>query len=130
MDKVPKKILVVDDDMDQRDIYEQLFKQSGFEVSIADNGLQAYDMALANPPDLVFTGVIMPKLDGFQLIEQLRKNAMTSRAPVIMFSHLGREEDKMKAMVYENVAFMIKGFDSPKTILEKVKDMIHDADKK
>jgi CheY-like chemotaxis protein len=119
-----KKILAVDDDFDQRDLYKTLFEKNDFAVTIADDGLQAYDKALEDPPDLIFTGVIMPKMDGFELIDHLRKHILTANVPVIMFSHLGREEDKLRAAKYDRVYFMLKGYDSPTKILEKVKELL------
>ena len=125
-----KKIMVVDDDTDQREIYVSLFKQNGFEVNFAEDGLVAYDMILNDPPDLLFTGVIMPKMDGFELIDHLRKHALTSKIPVILFSHLGREEDRKKAEGFQNVHFTIKGYDSPADILKKVKSLLVSEEKK
>ncbi len=119
-----KKILVVDDDFDQRSIYQAMFDETGFAVKVADDGLQAYDLALDDPPDLIFTGVIMPKMDGFELVEHLRKHVATKNIPVVMFSHLGREEDRKKAASFEHVNFMVKGYDTPASILSRVKQLL------
>ncbi|MBI4363407.1 MAG: response regulator [Candidatus Doudnabacteria bacterium] len=122
-----KKILVVDDDFEQRDLYVSLFSESGFDVVSASDGLEALDRALKEKPDLVFTGIIMPRMDGFELIRNLRNNAVTALTPVIMFSHLGREEDKIKASSLVNTDFMIKGYNKPKEILERVKQLLQGA---
>lgn len=119
-----KKILVVDDDIAQRDFYIEFFKQKGFEVLSAEDGLAGLEKALKEKPDLVFTGIIMPRMDGFELIKNLRTNAVTAKTPVILFSHLGREEDRVKAEKLPGVVFMIKGMDGPKVILEKIQELI------
>ncbi len=124
-----KKILVVDDDLDQRSIYEAMFKESGFDVRVAEDGLQASDIAFEDTPDLVFTGVIMPKMDGFELVEHLRKHVATAKIPIIMFSHLGREEDRKKASAYGLVTFMVKGYDSPQSILARAKQLLGVSEK-
>lgn len=118
------KVLVADDDKDQRELYVELFIESGFSVIEATDGLDALEKALKNPPDLVFTGIVMPRMDGFELIRNLRNNVATALVPVIMFSHLGREEDKEKANKLVNVQFMVKGYDGPAKILEKANDLL------
>lgn len=119
-----KKILVADDDFQQRDLYLELFRSSGFDVISANDGLDALEKALKDKPNLVFTGIVMPRMDGFELIRNLRNNVATADTPVIMFSHLGREEDRKKAKTLYRVEFVVQGFDSPASILKKVKDQL------
>ncbi len=120
-----KKILVVDDDLEQRDLYVELFRQSGFEVIPAGDGLDAWQkISPLNIPDLIFTGIIMPRMTGFELIESLRSNPAAAYVPVIMFSHLGKDEDRQKASKLTQTFFMVKGYNSPKEILAKVKELL------
>src|SRR3989344_4873246 len=119
-----KKILVVDDDFEQRDLYVSLFSENDFDVISASDGQEALERALAEKPDLVFTGIVMPRMDGFELISKLRSNAATSLVPIIIFSHLGREEDRNKAASLANADFMIKGYNKPKEILARVKQLL------
>lgn len=125
-----KKILVADDDFDQRDLYLELFKQNGYEVISADDGLEALEKIFKETPDLVFTGIIMPKMDGFELIRNMRNNVATSLIPVIMFSHLGREEDRQKASTLRRVTFMVKGYDSLISILNAVNELLSNSSNK
>lgn len=120
-----KKILVVDDDFEQRDLYVSLFTENGFQVIAARDGLEGLELALKEKPDLVFTGIIMPRMDGFELIRNLRNNAVLANVPIMMFSHLGREEDRAKAREFVNTHFMIKGYDSPKVILSRVQELLN-----
>lgn len=124
-----KKILVVDDDFGQRDLYAELFRRRGFDVLIGADGLQGLEIALKDKPDLVFTGIIMPRMDGFELVRNLRNNVATVLVPVIMFSHLGREEDKEKAEKLKDVHFMVKGYDDLKDILAKAEELLDLAPK-
>ncbi len=119
-----KKILVVDDDFEQRNLYLELFQDKGFDVISANDGLEALDKALKEKPDLIFTGIVMPRMDGFELIRNLRSNVPTAKTPVIMFSHLGREEDRQKAMALSGVDFMVKGYDTPSAIFQKVQHLL------
>ena len=58
------KILLIDDDNDVRRWYEGVFKESGFDVMVASDGLEGLNIAMKEKPDLIFTGIIMPKMDG------------------------------------------------------------------
>ncbi|MBI2607744.1 MAG: response regulator [Candidatus Doudnabacteria bacterium] len=120
------KILVVDDDFYQRDLYQQVFIDAGFTVIIADDGQDAWEKLQEQPVDLVFTGIDMPRMDGFELTEKIRDKTETMAIPVIIFSHLGREEDREKAKKLYNAHFMIKGYDNPLKILKQVQELLGD----
>ncbi|MBX4191817.1 MAG: response regulator [Candidatus Doudnabacteria bacterium] len=62
-----KRILVVDDDAVQKDLYSDVFKDKGYEVIPAADGLEGLEVALKEKPDLIFTGIIMPRMDGFEI---------------------------------------------------------------
>src|SRR3989344_5882863 len=92
-----KNILVVDDDFQQRDLYIEFLRSKGFVVTGANDGQDAWEKIQKQKPDLVFTGIAMPRMTGFELIEKLRATPATASLPIIVFSHLGREEDKKRA---------------------------------
>ncbi|MFZ5982250.1 MAG: response regulator [Patescibacteria group bacterium] len=115
------KILIVDDDEMVRGIYADVFKKEGFEVVEANDGLEGLEATISLQPDVVFTGIIMPRMDGFTLMQELKKNALTSNIPVVFSSHLGREEDKARALELGAKDFFIKDFDTPKEVAERVK---------
>lgn len=115
------RILIIDDDEMVRGIYADIFKKEGFDVSEANDGLEGLSAAISLQPDIVFTGIIMPRMDGFTLMQELKKNALTSSIPVVISSHLGREEDKSRALELGAKDFFIKDFDTPKEVVERVK---------
>lgn len=114
------KILIVDDDENIRSIYVEIFKKEGFEVEEAVDGLEGLDKATKNPPQVVFTGIIMPKLDGFGLKEALAKNVATANIPVVMSSHMGRKEDEEKAKAMGIRDFIVQGMVTPKAAVERI----------
>lgn len=118
------KILVVDDDFTQRDLYADLFTSAGFEVTIADDGQEALEKTETFHPDLLFTGISMPRLTGFELIEKLRANKIMESLPVVIFSHLNRDSDRQQAMRIPNAKFMVKGYDSPGEILKYARETL------
>lgn len=104
-----KTILIVDDDDLTRETYVKKFQSAGFEVMSARDGLEALERISEKVPHIVFTGIIMPRMSGFDLVEHLRKDVKTSRLPVVMSSHLGRKEDLERARALGILDFIIKG---------------------
>lgn len=92
-----RRILVVDDDDETRGVYVEHLREAGFQVVEATNGVEGLEKINAERPDLVLTGIIMPQLDGFGLVEALKKNIATATLPIIFLSHLGRQEDEARS---------------------------------
>jgi len=115
------KILIVEDDKMLRGMYANVFKDVNFEVIEAEDGIEGLDKATTENPDVIFTGIMMPRMDGFSMIESLKKNVETAEIPVLISSHMGREEDRQKANMLGVRFFAIKGFTSPKELVEKVR---------
>jgi DNA-binding response OmpR family regulator len=101
----------------------QVFKQKGFEVLSAVDGLDGVDLATKEIPDVILTGIIMPRMDGFQLIKTLRENVQTREIPIAILSHLGREEDRKKAQELGIDEFIIQGTVSMNEIVEKMQNL-------
>lgn len=117
------KILIVDDDDSIREMYAEVFSGAGFEVAEAIDGLDGLDKATKNLPDVIFSGIIMPRMDGFSLMEALKKNVVTGNIPVIISSHMGREEDQKKAREMGAKDFIITGYYTLREIVNRVKDL-------
>jgi len=115
------KILLVDDDDLTRNMYGEIFRKEGFVVFDAKNGVEGLDSATKNAPNIIFTGIVMPTMDGFTMMEALKKNVVTSSIPVVISSHLGREEDQQRARDLGAKAFFVRGFFTPYEIVEKIR---------
>jgi len=115
------KILIVDDDTDIREIYAEVFRKAGFNVTEANDGLEGLDKASKEIPDVIFTGIIMPRMDGFTMMDALKKNVATSKIPVVISSHMGREEDRKKAEKLGAKDFIVRGATSPNQTVERIK---------
>lgn len=118
------KVLIVDDDEEIRKYYKNIFLGNNMEVLEANDGLEGLEIATENDINLIMTGIAMPKMNGFDLIEMLRKNIKTASIPVIIFSHLGRKEDQEKAREIGLRDFIIKGFTTPIEIVNLIRSRI------
>lgn len=123
MEKKPK-ILLVDDDINLRAMYAEIFENENFEVLQADDGLDGLDIASKEVPDIIFTGIVMPRMDGFTMIEALKKAVVTANIPVVISSHMGREEDQQRANLLGAKDFIMKGVVTPKEVVNRVKSFL------
>ena len=121
-----KKILVIDDDEFLRDLYVSTFRGAGLEVISAADGLKGLDLATSQNPDIVFTGITMPGLTGFELIEKLKSNPATASIPIVIFSHMGKPEHQQKAAELGASGFLVKGLVSPKQAVEFVNHLLNE----
>lgn len=116
-----KKILIVDDDELLLGIYAANFKDVGFEVFTAHDGLEAWEMISAgNIPDLLFTGITMPRLTGFELIAKMQADSKLADIPVAINSHRGRPEDEKMAKEMNVDEFIIQGVTTPAEAVRRV----------
>lgn len=83
---IPKKILVVDDEEDLLLVLSARLKKAGYLVSTASNGFEGLGQISADKPDLVILDVMMPKMDGWQVLKYLRQNDATKELPVILLT--------------------------------------------
>lgn len=88
------KILIVEDTLAVREeIYDILFME-GYKVFQAKNGLEGYELALNESPDLIISDILMPKLNGFEMFKKLKENIKTMHIPLIFLSAKGEKEDR------------------------------------
>jgi DNA-binding response OmpR family regulator len=80
------KILVVDDEADVRNVVSAILKQAGYDVVVAEYGLSGYSKAQSEKPDLVLLDLMMPVVDGFEVLSKLKNNPRTSSIPVIILT--------------------------------------------
>lgn len=110
MASISKKILVVDDDNLFQNVYASKFREDGFEVATANNGEEALELIIGGyVPDLIFTGITMPRMGGFDLIRKLQLDPRFTLIPTVVFSHRGLQEDRETAIWLGVDDFIIQG---------------------
>ncbi len=119
------KVLLVDDDATIRTTYADVFRSEGFEVVEAVDGIEGLNKAMTEMPDVIFTGIIMPKMDGFAMKDALAKNVSTVNIPVLMSSHMGREEDRKKAIEMGVKEFFVAGMVTPRKVIENIRALFN-----
>ena len=118
-----KKILIVDDEPNIVMTLEYTFKKSNYEVFIARDGQEALDILKTNFPDVIILDIMMPMVDGFATLEQIRKDATLQHTKVMFLSAKNKESDIEKGMALGADAYMTKPF-SIKKVVEKVEELL------
>jgi DNA-binding response OmpR family regulator len=118
------RLLLVDDDADTRDVYVQFLTEAGFVVEQAENGLDALQQIQAIKPDLIISGIIMPKMDGFMLVQALKQSVETSEIPIIFLSHLGREEDEHRSKELGVDDFIVRDTTPLKEVVARIRVLL------
>jgi DNA-binding response OmpR family regulator len=118
-----KKILIVDDEPNIVMTLEYTFKKSNYEVFIARDGQEALDILKTNFPDVIILDIMMPMVDGFATLEQIRKDANLQHTKVLFLSAKNKESDIEKGLALGADAYMTKPF-SIKKVVEKVEELL------
>ncbi|MEA1963249.1 MAG: response regulator [Patescibacteria group bacterium] len=116
-----KKILICEDDAMIGGMYKTKLEQEGYVVLLADNGASGLSMALSQKPDLILLDIIMPQLDGFSVLQELRSSAKTKKTPVIMLTNLSTDEDKKKGDQFGATDYLVKANLTPSQVGEAIK---------
>ncbi len=115
-----QKILVIDDEASIRQIVETRLKLAGYEVMTASDGVEALEQAANHQPDLIVLDIMMPKLDGFEVCRELRKNMTT---PIIMLTAKGDITDRIAALELGADDYVVKPF-SPRELEARIKAVL------
>lgn len=115
-----KKILVVDDDKSILKIIEARLKHASYEVELASNGEEAIECMRKRLPRLVLLDIVMPGVDGFTVLETIKKDKRLKKVPVIMITSKCEDRDVQRAITMGAKDYLVKPF-SPAVLLDKVR---------
>ena len=110
MTKTPKKILVVDDEDEILHFLELVLGDKGYSVSTATNGHDALAQAQVDRPDLILLDIMMPKMDGWEVLKLLRVDEQTAGVPVAMLSARTEAQDRVQGLQEGAVDYICKPF--------------------
>jgi DNA-binding response OmpR family regulator len=118
-----RKILIVDDEPNIVMSLEYTFKKNNFEVFIARDGQEALEILQNQLPDVIILDVMMPLVDGFETLEQIKKNEKLQHCKVMFLSAKNKESDIEKGMALGADAYLTKPF-SIKKVVEQVNELL------
>lgn len=116
-----KKILIVEDEEFLAEMYQMKFESEGYDITVASDGTECLEKVETEKFDLILLDLVMPGMDGFQVLEKLRENAKTMKTKVYILSNLGQEEEVARAFDKGADGFLIKANLTPAQLMEDVK---------
>ncbi len=116
------KVLVVEDDKFLQKVLVTKFAAEGFDVRAASDGEEALKQMLPDSPSMVVLDLIIPKLNGFEVLAEMRTNPKMKDIPVVVLSNLGQEEDVNRARQLGAIEFLVKSNLSIQEVVQKIKE--------
>ena len=118
------KVLIVDDDAFLLDMYSIKFKESGFSVEIAKNGEEALAKAKSLNPDVILLDIVMPKMDGFDVLRAIKKDNIAQGAVIFILTNLGQKEDVDRGLRLGASDYIVKAHFTPSEVVAKVRSFL------
>jgi len=118
-----KNILIIEDDAFLRDLISKKLSSADFSISEAIDGESAIAKIKEAKPDLILLDLLLPTMDGFEVLAKLKEDNMTSAIPVIILSNLGQKEEVDKGISMGATDYLIKAQFTPEEIVAKVKEI-------
>ena len=119
-----KKILIIEDDKFLRELITQKLIKEGYDIIEAVDGEKGIKSVKKEKPDLILLDLILPGIDGFEVLAKIKENPVLSQIPVIILSNLGQKDDIERGLKIGAVDYLIKAHFTPGEIIEKVKAVL------
>ena len=123
-----KKVLIVEDEELIGDLLQKKFRQEGYYASVARDGEAALKQIREERPDIVLLDIVLPRLNGFEVLEELKKDEALRQIPVIIISNSGLPAEIEKAKALGVRDWLVKTEFDPREVLEKVQRQIGPPD--
>ena len=117
-----KVILVVDDDPMVLRLYERIFQKRGIEILLASGGEEGFKIIQKENPNFVILDIMMPKIDGIEVLERMKENKKTKDIPVLILTNYGSDEHRRRAEELGVVDFVLKVNAKPSSIVQSILD--------
>ena len=118
------KILIIEDDPLMSRMYQKIFKFEGFDVDFAADGEEGLDKIRSTKPTLILLDIMMPKINGLEVLTKIKQDPETKAIPVIMLTNLAGTQDAEAALTKGAVKYIIKSENEPKQVVNMVKEIL------
>jgi DNA-binding response OmpR family regulator len=118
------KILIIEDDRYISKMYQLKLSLDGFDVQVAENGRIGLEKAKEFLPDIILTDILMPEMDGFDVISGVKSDETLKNIPVLIMSNLGQEDHIKKGLDKGAIGYIVKSQYTPSKVVEKIKEIL------
>ncbi len=120
-------VLIIEDEVGFRRVYEDLLRGEGYDVLTADDGEGGWLLARTAMPNLILLDIVLPRLDGLEVLRKIRGNATTKDIPVIILSVLGGTEDIQEGLRVGASDYVVKAFYTPREMLDRINMILKES---
>ncbi len=125
MPKDKIKILLVEDDSFLLGMYATKFEMEGFKVIMAEDGEKAVRLALKELPDIILLDIILPKVNGFEVLRQVKAASATANIPVLLLTNLSQKDEIEQGLKMGAEDYLIKAHFMPSEVVDKIKKVLN-----
>ena len=127
---MPKKILWIEDEPFLASIFKELCDEAGYTADFALDGEKGISLAFANKYDLIITCIMLPKLDGMEVIRRIKSNDNSKNTPIVVCSNMGNEKIVNDCLKLGAIKFIVKSAITPDQLLNEIKLFLGDQQDK
>ncbi len=120
-----KKILLVEDDSFLISMHTTKFELENFEVVAAEDGEKGLNLAAKEKPDIILLDILLPKMNGFEVLKELKSNKETSQIPVILLTNLSQKNEIEQGLALGAQDYLIKAHFMPSEVMDKIKKVLN-----
>lgn len=124
MEKDKIKILLAEDDLQLIDMYKKKFELEGFDVLLAEDGRKALEILKKEIPDIVLLDIMMPEVNGIEVLKEIRETPEMKDLLVVMLTNLGNESTAEEIYKYGATDYIVKSEMTPMQVADKVKEIL------
>lgn len=117
-------VLIIEDDSYISDMYRIKLESENFEVAIAGDGTIGIKMLEKQKPDIILLDVVMPKMDGFDVLKTIKGNPELKEVPVVLLTNLSQKENVERGFELGADSYIIKAHFTPSEVVEKIKGIL------
>ncbi len=121
------KILIIEDDINLIELYQAKFAMEEFEVMTASDGHEGAAKAVTEQPDVILLDILMPNVNGFEVLKELKQHAESKEIPVIVYTNLGSSDsDEKRELAFSLGAadYLVKALHEPDSIVDRVRELL------
>lgn len=125
---MPKKILIIEDDFFIRELYQRQLQKEQYEVVSASDGAEGLVQATQQKPDLILLDIMLPRLNGLDLLRTIKSKPETKDIPVILLTNLGQDSVIKEGFSLGAEGYLIKSAYTPSQIINEIKSFLEKAE--
>lgn len=119
-----KKILIIEDDPFLSEMYAAKLSQENFQAELAVDGKEGLKKIQSCKPDLILLDIVLPKMDGFEILKKLKQDPKLKKIPVVLLTNLGQKNEVEKGLALGADEYIIKAHFTPTAVVAKVKEIL------